>query len=377
MGRSGTINPVTEVASPLDRMWSKGRTSARQRVARLRSKAWHIGQCAVAAAVAWVIAKDVLGHDVPFFAPIAAVVSLGTSYGQRLRRVAEVTVGVAVGVFVADLLVILIGDGWWQLALIVALAMSAAVLVDTGGLLVTQAAVQSIIVTTLLPDPGAAFTRWTDALVGGAVALLAAAVVPRAPLRRPRERAAVVIHKIASLLRAASQSAVDGDIDRALDVLANARTTDPLIRELQSAADEGLSVVASSPFRRRHKGRVRQMAELVEPMDRAMRNTRVLVRRVAVSIYHREPLPRSYALLCADLADATDELADLLGQDEMPVDARGSLLQIAEATAQVERTMDLSADVVLAQIRSIVVDLLQVTGMDVLEATDAIPPPRR
>ncbi|HSE72472.1 MAG TPA: FUSC family protein [Nocardioidaceae bacterium] len=368
---------MTEVASPLDRMWSKGRTSARQRVARLRSKAWHIGQCAVAAAVAWVVAKDVLGHDVPFFAPIAAVVSLGTSYGQRLRRVAEVTVGVAVGVFVADLLVIMIGDGWWQLALIVALAMSAAVLVDTGGLLVTQAAVQSIIVTTLLPDPGAAFTRWTDALVGGAVALLAAAVVPRAPLRRPRERAAVVIHKIASLLRAASQSAVDGDIDRALDVLANARTTDPLIRELQSAADEGLSVVASSPFRRRHKGRVRQMAELVEPMDRAMRNTRVLVRRVAVSIYHREPLPRSYALLCADLADATDELADLLGQDEMPVDARGSLLQIAEATAQVERTMDLSADVVLAQIRSIVVDLLQVTGMDVLEATDAIPPPRR
>jgi len=61
------------------------------------------------------IAKDVLGHDTPFFAPIAAVVSLGTSDGQRLRRVAEVAVGVAVGVFVADLLVILIGTGWWQL----------------------------------------------------------------------------------------------------------------------------------------------------------------------------------------------------------------------------------------------------------------------
>ena len=44
------------------------------------------------------------GHPTPFFAPIAAVVSLGTSYGQRLRRVAEVTLGVAIGVFVGDLL---------------------------------------------------------------------------------------------------------------------------------------------------------------------------------------------------------------------------------------------------------------------------------
>ena len=51
------------------------------------------------------MAADVLGHQTPFFAPIAAVVSLGTSYGQRLRRVAEVTIGVAVGVLVADLLV--------------------------------------------------------------------------------------------------------------------------------------------------------------------------------------------------------------------------------------------------------------------------------
>ena len=57
-----------------------------------------IGQCAIAAGVAWWLAADVFGHQLPFFAPIAAVVSLGMSYGQRQRRVAEVTVGVALGV---------------------------------------------------------------------------------------------------------------------------------------------------------------------------------------------------------------------------------------------------------------------------------------
>jgi len=364
-------------AQLFDRVLTRSRTSARARVARLRSKSWQVGQCAVAAAVAWYVAKEVLGHQQPFFAPIAAVVCLGTSYGQRLRRVLEVTVGVAVGVLVADLLVIALGTGWWQLGLIVALAMSTAFLLDAGGLLVTQAAVQSIIVTTLIPDPDAGLVRWSDALIGGAVAVVAAAVVPRAPLRRPREQAAVVIRKISALLRAASQSAVDGDVERAIAVLAEARSTEPLIRELQAAADEGLSVVASSPFRLRHRGEVRRMAELVEPMDRAMRNTRVLVRRVAVASYRREPLPPSYALLCDELADATDEMATALAADQMPAQVRASLLRLGEATAQVERTADLSADVVLAQLRSIVVDLLQLTGLGVLEATDAIPPPRR
>ena len=367
---------MSDLPETLDRAWQRGQLSARARVARLKSKSWHIGQAAVAAVLAWIVAKQLLGHEIPFFAPIAAVVSLGTSYGQRLRRVAEVTVGVAVGVFLADLLVLALGTGWWQIGVVVALAMSAAFLLDSSGLLVTQAAVQSIIVVTLLPEPGQALVRWTDALVGGAVALLAAAVVPAAPLRRPRESAAVVVRKIASLLRTASQSAVDGDLDRAMATLADARTTEPLIRELQAAADEGLSVVASSPFRRGHRGHVRRMAELVEPLDRAMRNTRVLVRRVAVASYHGEGLPRAHAALCGDLAAATGEIAAALERDEMASGVQASLIRIAHGTTEVERVRDLSAEVVLAQIRSIIVDLLQITGLDVVEATDAVPPMR-
>ena len=95
----------------------RGRTSLDTRLERWRAKRWQIAQCAVAAGVAWFVAKDLLGHTTPFFAPVAAVVSLGTSYGQRLRRVAEVTVGVAIGVFGADLLVHFIGQGGWQITL--------------------------------------------------------------------------------------------------------------------------------------------------------------------------------------------------------------------------------------------------------------------
>lgn len=364
-------------ATPLDRALTRSRTSVRTRVERWRGKRFQIAQCALAAGVAWLIASDVLGHQSPFFAPIAAVVSLGTSYGQRLRRVVEVAIGVALGVLIGDLLVAGVGTGWWQLSLIVALAMTTAILLDGGQLFVTQAAVQSIVVSTLVPDPGMGLIRWTDALVGGAVALVAATVVPAAPLRRPREQAAVVVRKVAELLRASADAMVDGEVGPAMDLLADARATDYLINELRSAADEGLSVVASSPFRVRHKGHVRRMADLVDPLDRSLRSTRVLVRQTAVAAYHHRAVPSSYAMVARELADAADLAADELSVDRMASAAQPALLAVGMATGRVERTDVLSAEVVLAQLRAVVADLLLVTGMDPLEASDALPPPPR
>jgi uncharacterized membrane protein YgaE (UPF0421/DUF939 family) len=360
--------------SSVDLVVARGRASLSERLARLRSRSWQVGQCAVAAGLAWLVAHDLLGHAVPFFAPIAAVVSLGTSYGQRLRRVAEVTVGVAVGVFLGDLFTRFLGTGPWQIALIVAGAMTIALLLDAGQIFVTQAAVQSIVVSTLIPDPSLAFVRWSDALVGGAVALVAATVVPQAPLRRPRQQAALVVRRMSGLLRAAADSMVDGDAEKALADLRDARSTDGLIAELRAAADEGLSVVASSPLRYRHRDRLRQMADLVEPLDFAMRNTRVLVRRVAVAAYRREPMPSQYVGLVRELAECVDEVADELEAGRMATAARDRLIALGRDSAHVARTPSLSADVVLAQVRSLIADLLAISGMDALAATDQIPP---
>lgn len=352
---------------------SRGRTSVRARFARLRSKSWVIAQCAVAAGVAWWLAADVLNHRLPFFAPIAAVVSLGMSYGQRHRRVAEVTIGVALGVLLGDTVTHLIGSGGLQIALIVALGMSLALLLDAGQLLVTQAAAQGIVVAALAPAPGEAFVRWTDALIGGAVALVAATLVPGAPLRRPREQAAVVVRKIADLLRSAADRLGDRDAEIALASLRDARSTDALIDELRAASTEGMSVVRSSPFRRRHVEHQRHLAELVEPLDLALRNTRVLVRRVAVAVHRGEPVPASYAALVRDLSVLAERVARELVANRMAVTVVDDLVALGRATATAERSPDLSAEVVLAQVRSLIADLLAVCGMDPLEATDVIP----
>ena len=182
--------------------------------------------------------------------------------------------------------------------------------------------------------------------------------------------------RIAELLRGSAEGIRDGDLDPTLELLRDARGTDVLVDELRLAADEGLAVVRSSPFRVRHKGSVRRLADYVEPLDLALRNTRVLVRRVAVAVYTRAPIPHAYALLCDDLADVVEEMAAELRADRTPASVQPRLVALAQATSEVERTHDLSSEVVLAQLRSIVADLLRLTGMGTLESTDAIPPLR-
>jgi uncharacterized membrane protein YgaE (UPF0421/DUF939 family) len=362
------------VVATLDRAWDRSRTSLAVRLVRLRARTFLLLQSAVSAGVAWWLATDVVGHRAPFFAPVVAVVCLGMSYGQRQRRVVEVAVGVALGVFVADAFVQVAGSGPWQIAAVVLVSMGAASLLDAGPLLVTQAAVQGIVVAALAPTPGQAFTRWTDALIGGGVALVAATVVPQAPLRRPRVAAGRAVRKISELLRRAQVSALDGDVEGAAEVLASARGTEAQLRELRAAADEGLSVIASSPFKRRHAPHVRKMVELVEPLDRAMRSTRVLVRRITVAVDHGEPLPAAYLDLMLELADAADVIARALSENASPEIGRASMLAVAQGTARLPRTATLSTETVLAQLRSVIVDLLQVTGLDVDEAVAAVPP---
>ncbi|MCW2778339.1 MAG: hypothetical protein JWN17_2064, partial [Frankiales bacterium] len=142
---------------------------------RLRTSAWSVAQCGVAAGLAWALAHALLGHQRPYFGCVAAVVCLGVRAAQRLRRVAELAVGVTVGVAVGDALVEVLGAGAWQIGLVVTVALLLAVALDGGPLLVAQAGLQAVFVVALPRTPGSGFARWQDALVGGATALLVAA----------------------------------------------------------------------------------------------------------------------------------------------------------------------------------------------------------
>ncbi|TDD25198.1 aromatic acid exporter family protein [Kribbella turkmenica] len=351
----------------------RSRASVRRRVDRWRDRLFFISQCALAAGIAWALARYVAGHPQPFFAPVAAMVCLGFSFGQRLRRVAEVMVGVAVGVGVGDLFVRFFGTGVPQIVFVVALAMSVAVLLGAGTLMTTQAGIQAAIVTTLLPDPGAGFSRWIDAVLGGVVALAAATIAPAAAIRRPRQQASEVLNELSETLQETAEGLRIKDDKTVTDALRRARASESMLDDLRSAADEGVAVVRLSPFRRRHRGRVQQIADLVVPLDRAIRNIRVLVRRCAVSVWRDEQMPAEYPLLLDRLADGTRLIAESLFEPAADVAAHRVLGELGRRTAVMPLPTGLSAVVVLGQIRSTVVDLLELTGTTYDEARKLVP----
>ena len=151
---------------------------------RLRGRVWPIAQTAAAAVAAWYLAELVLGRDQPVFAPIAAVIALGATHGQRGQRVFELVGGVILGIAVADLIVHAIGTGPWQAGLMVVLAMTAAVAMGGRELLVSEAAVSAIVIATLDPGGGISPDRFVEGVIGGAIALVFAVLLfPPPPAR--------------------------------------------------------------------------------------------------------------------------------------------------------------------------------------------------
>ncbi|WP_242000618.1 FUSC family protein [Kribbella rubisoli] len=351
----------------------RSRASIRLRIERWRSRAFFIAQCALAAGVAWTLGRYVLDHKAPFFAPVAAMVCLGFSFGQRLRRVAELMVGVAVGVGVGDLFVRVFGTGVVQIVFVIALAMSVAVLLGAGNLMVTQAGVQAAIVTTLLPNPGAGFSRWLDAVLGGLVALAAATIAPAAAIRRPRQQASGVLSELAEILIETAEGLRSRDEEAVTDALRRARSSESQLDDLRAAAEEGIAVVRLSPFRRRHRGRVQEIADLVIPLDRAIRNIRVLVRRCAVSVWRDEAMPAEYPMLLERLADGTRLIGESLFEPAADVAAHRVLGELGRRTAVMPLPHGLSAVVVLGQLRSTIIDLLELTGTSYDDARKLVP----
>jgi uncharacterized membrane protein YgaE (UPF0421/DUF939 family) len=364
---------LAPTGADLARAAQRSRTEVTSRYRRLLSRLFFIVQCGLGAALAWWIAADVLHHTRPFFAPVTAIICLGMSFGQRLRRVGEVMIGVAVGVFTGDVFVHFFGSGVWQIAVVVVLAMTIASLLGAGLLLTTQAGVQSVIVTTLVAAPGQAFTRWVDAVIGGVVALVFTLFAPAGPLRRPRQQAALVVREISSILGDAARAVRQGDSDLASATLGRARASEAMLTELRQLSAEGIAVVRLSPFRRRHLPGVQAIADLLEPLDRAIRNLRVLVRRAAIATWRDEPVPTAYLQLIGALAETTSDMAAELEQRRLPTNARVGLHRIAELSAVLDPAAGLSAEVMRAQIRSMVVDLFMLTGLTYETARELVP----
>jgi uncharacterized membrane protein YgaE (UPF0421/DUF939 family) len=347
----------------------------RARLRRLHVRWRVMVQAAFAAAVSWEIATQVWGHRAPFFAPVSAIIALGQSYVQRGRRAVELVIGVSLGIALADVLISQLGIGVLQLALVVFLAMGIALLFTPSQLFINQAAVSAALVATIQPPThGITFARSIDALTGGTIALLTAALVlPADPLRLIREAARPVLEELAAVIDDVAAALRHRDREAADAALERARGVDELEGRLAGAVSESRETIRYSPPRRRARSAVAIYAEAAAQIDLAVRNVRVLARGAIRALMLDDNVPEDVCRALEELAGAVRALAPALERSHGLEDVRAQALRAAVSATQVlERTGNLSVSVLVGQVRSTAADLLSGTGMSYDDAAAAV-----
>src|SRR4051812_2452265 len=315
---------------------------------RLRARSHAILQTAVAALAAWQVCVLVLPDPQPLFACIATVAAIGASHGGHRRRAAHLVAGVTLGLSVADAIIHLVGSGGPQLALLVVLAMSIAVLLGGSDIIIGEAAVSAMLLVMAGPH-GFSVNRILEAVIGGTVALVVTALFPpNAELHVGRAGQAVFGQLGQALERVASALAAR-DADRAEAALLQARAIDGLIGVLDDALQAGVETVRLAPAQFAAREPVERYARSFEQVDLAVRNTRVLARHAQRAL-RSGAAPHSVARPVSNLARAVWELAASY-DDPVRAAGAGELASLAAAGA--------GDDALGESVRSTAVDLMR------------------
>ena len=239
-------------------------------------------QTAIAAVAAWYLAVLLLDDPRPAFASIAAVISLAAAQGQRRRQAFELVGGVMLGIAVAGALLFLIGTGPLQTGLLIVLAMSAALALRGGDVLVNEAAVSAILLAAL-PQHDSAFIidRVFEGLIGGSVALaIASLLFSPDPVLMVNRVAQSIVGKLGHTLEETAAALEDGDAPRAQQALNAARAIDDEVEALEDIIPAASETARFSPVRRGDRAILRRYEHSTPQVDLAVRNARVLTRSV-------------------------------------------------------------------------------------------------
>jgi len=339
------------------------RSRLRAALQRLRARLLPIAQTTAAAVAAYQLALLLpIEEPRPVFASIAAVISLGATYAQRGRRAFELVGGVVLGLTVADLIITVIGTGPLQIGLMIALAMSVAVMLGGGELLVVEAAVSALLLASIEPT-SSGFTpdRFLEGLTGGAVALAVGSLLfppdPALQVGRAMQR---VYGELGRALEEVAAALRDGDAHRAEAALQMARGTDRRMDGLEEAMTTAREVLRYTPGRRGARAPLERYARTLPHLDLAVRNARILAR-------HAVRYTRSRLAAPDGLPEAVDELAqavwDLAASDDdarrAPVARDRAVSAAARAREVFEREPDLALTEIIGQVRSTAVDVVR------------------
>ncbi|AXT85628.1 hypothetical protein C6I20_10770 [Aeromicrobium sp. A1-2] len=317
-------------------------------------------------ALAYFIATNLLHHQQAFFAPIACIIVLIAGGGLRGRTSYELVLGVSIGVLVGELLILGIGRGTWQMALVVTLTVVIGTLLGLKGLALTQSATSSVLLAAVIPAAGVsnpAITRFLDALVGGAVGLAMILLIPRNAIRDIDREVQGFLTRLAAILGRTAQALRTVDADLADLALDEARSMQPQVDSMTSTAANVTEIARMSPMRWKQRGHVQTYVATVRDLDNAVRDARVLARKTSALLRHGEVVPPNMDVAIDTLARAIGIFADDLSEHDNFDEVRSQLVEAARlASAALPDAITMNSASIAAQVRSLAADLLYASG---------------
>jgi uncharacterized membrane protein YgaE (UPF0421/DUF939 family) len=326
-------------------------------------------QGTAAATLAWVIAKHVVDHHEPFFAPIAAVVALNAPLGERGLNAVRLLEGVVVGIIAGELAVAGLGDGYGPLALATFVAMSVAHALGGARIVIAQAAASAIL-TVAVADGQVGGQRLVDALIGGGVALLFSQLLfspePVALLRRAE---AAALATIAEALELTARGLEKDDDDLTAQALSRLRDLRDRLAALGRTRDASRRVARRSAVWRGQRTPVVQEDENAGQLDLLGGSCVVLTRIAAnTSPARRDKL----APILRALADALTDLAKDPGGRASRQRAADRALAVARGLPSGDPPPEPERDAAIFAVRMIAADIMIFAGVDSGQAQDAM-----
>jgi uncharacterized membrane protein YgaE (UPF0421/DUF939 family) len=295
--------------------------------ARVLGGIWPIAQTSVAAGLAWYIARDLLGHQQPFFAPIAAAVSLSASNVLRSQRALQLISGVALGIGVGTG-VAAVASGPVAIAVAVLLTMCAALVMGGGfigeGLMFVNQAAASAILIIALQQSGSGDERLVDALIGGGVVLvISVLLVPAPPLRLVSVATRTVGTVLYDALTQLDDHIARGEPAEPAWLLATGQHIHAALVQLAQSRTTARRIVRVAPRLWHHRAAVDAATERAAQLDLLANSVLGLIRACQAALIAGEGMPADLRQAITQLGAAVRALAEQgldAGEDATTVD---------------------------------------------------------
>jgi Fusaric acid resistance protein-like len=339
-----------------------------QALGRIAEHAWPLLQGTAAATVAWMIALQLGDHAEPFFAPIAAVVALNASRGERGSNALRLLLGVVVGIVAGELAIGALDGGYGTLALATFAAMAVAVALGGTRITVGQAAASAIL-TVALADGQAGPQRLVDALIGAGVALVFTQVLfSPEPVGLLRRAEAAALADMADGLQLTARALERDDEELADRAISSLRDLRDRLSDLRRSRRASSRVVRHSLLWRTRMAPVVRERENAGSLD-LLGGSCLLLARTALSMSPAER--QRLAPNVRELAGAIADLARAPGDRPTRQRAADRALDLARWVADnpLPSQAALAASVA---IRMVATDVMVFAGVDPGQAADAV-----